>query len=412
MEGFLKQGTAITVTVLMVSSTDHISGKTGLTLTIYASKAGSAPASISPTVTELDSTNTPGLYKLALTSGHTDTFGELDLHITGTGADPADYKWQVTTYVPGEPAQLQADQAVNVTKVAGTTQTARDLGASVLLSAGTGTGQLDFTSGIVKSNLTQVVGSAVNTASAQVGVNVVNVNGAAQTARDIGLDTKNLAAAFLLRSGTAQAGSTTSITLDSGASASNDFYRGALCTILSGAGAGQSRLIYNYNGGTKVALPYPSWAGTGPDNTSVFQIVAFSGTLSDYIGGLLNFQVDVGAGVDAYSALLAQFTFTGANVNAHLAAGQLFFKKNTALNNFPFVMRDATTHAPKTGLTVSGTRKIDSGSFAATANAVSEIANGWYQINLAATDVNGTTIAFRFTASGADDLDFTVITQA
>src|SRR6266481_5700944 len=128
MEGFLKQGTAITVTVLMVSSTDHISGKTGLTLTIYASKAGSAPASISPTVTELDSTNTPGLYKLALTGTHLDTFGELELHITGTGADPADYKWQVTTYVPGEPAQLQADQAVNVIKVGGTSQTARDLG--------------------------------------------------------------------------------------------------------------------------------------------------------------------------------------------------------------------------------------------------------------------------------------------
>src|SRR4051812_38392931 len=37
----------------------------------------------------------------------------------------------------------------------GTAQTARDLGASVLLSAGTGAGQLDFTAGIVKSSLVQ-----------------------------------------------------------------------------------------------------------------------------------------------------------------------------------------------------------------------------------------------------------------
>lgn len=38
---------------------------------------------------------------------------------------------------------------------AGTAQTARDIGASVLLSSGTGTGQLDFTSGVTKANATQ-----------------------------------------------------------------------------------------------------------------------------------------------------------------------------------------------------------------------------------------------------------------
>lgn len=42
----------------------------------------------------------------------------------------------------------------------GTAQTARDIGTSVLLSSGTGTGQLDFTSGVVKSNVTQLLGTA------------------------------------------------------------------------------------------------------------------------------------------------------------------------------------------------------------------------------------------------------------
>lgn len=42
----------------------------------------------------------------------------------------------------------------------GTAQTARDIGASVLLSSGTGTGQLDFTSGVVKANVTQLLGTA------------------------------------------------------------------------------------------------------------------------------------------------------------------------------------------------------------------------------------------------------------
>lgn len=43
----------------------------------------------------------------------------------------------------------------------GTAQTARDLGASVLLSTGTGAGQLDFTSGVVKANLAQILGTAL-----------------------------------------------------------------------------------------------------------------------------------------------------------------------------------------------------------------------------------------------------------
>jgi len=43
----------------------------------------------------------------------------------------------------------------------GTAQTARDIGASVLLSSGTGTGQLDFTSGVVKANATQWVGGTI-----------------------------------------------------------------------------------------------------------------------------------------------------------------------------------------------------------------------------------------------------------
>lgn len=81
-----KQSTAKNVMILMVDSTDHVTGKTGLTLTITASKDGAAFASISPTVTERGS----GWYSIALTSSHTDTLGDLALHITGTAADPSD----------------------------------------------------------------------------------------------------------------------------------------------------------------------------------------------------------------------------------------------------------------------------------------------------------------------------------
>lgn len=72
-----------------------------------------------------------------------------------------------TDNLPASPAAvgsamtLVADQAVNATKIGGTTQTGRDLGASVLISPGTGTGQLDVTSGVIKANLAQILGTAL-----------------------------------------------------------------------------------------------------------------------------------------------------------------------------------------------------------------------------------------------------------
>jgi len=121
MEGFLKQSTAVNITILMIDTSDHVTGKTGLSagLTIYATKAAGTPAAITPTVTELDATNVKGVYKLALTSGHTDTVGELQVHITATGADPTDLKWQVGTSIPGDGADL-ADAILNRDMATGT----------------------------------------------------------------------------------------------------------------------------------------------------------------------------------------------------------------------------------------------------------------------------------------------------
>lgn len=70
----------------------------------------------------------------------------------------------------------------------GTAQTARDVGASVLLSAGTGAGQLDFTSGVVKANTTQFAGSAVTAASGIPEVKVASIAASAITATSIASD--------------------------------------------------------------------------------------------------------------------------------------------------------------------------------------------------------------------------------
>lgn len=87
--------------------------------------------------------------------------------------------------------------------------------------------------------------------------------------------------------------------------------------------------------------------------------------------------------------------------------------KNVALANFPFLMILASDDiSPATGLTVTATRSIDGEAFASAANAVTEIASGWYKINLAASDLNGDTIALRFTAPTANDRNITIVTQA
>lgn len=104
----LKQSTARNLAVFVTSAADHVSGKTGLSagLTIYACKDNGTPAAITPTVTEISAANMPGWYSLALTTAHTDTLGDLALHITATGADPTDLVRQVVSALPGEPVTL------------------------------------------------------------------------------------------------------------------------------------------------------------------------------------------------------------------------------------------------------------------------------------------------------------------
>jgi len=160
---------------------------------------------------------------------------------------------------------------------AATAQTARDVSASVLLSSGTGAGQLDITSGVASVNVTKIAGTS-------------------QTGRDIG-------ASVLLSPGT----------------------------------------------------------GTGQVSLSSGRVKVQSNTVI-----------------------------------------------NTGISGFPFLMLDAAG-VPRTGLTVTGFRSIDGAAFSSCANAATEMTNGWYKIDLAGSDVNGAVIAFRMTATGAQDRCFTVV---
>ena len=72
-------------------------------------------------------------------------------------------------------------------------------------------------------------------------------------------------------SGTAQAGASGSITLQAGASSTDNIYNGQVCYISSGTGAGQSRALNGYTGSSKVATVITDWT-IAPDNTSVYEI--------------------------------------------------------------------------------------------------------------------------------------------
>jgi len=181
----IKQSTTTYALVfLMVDSGDHVTGKTGLSPTVTLSKNGGSFASPSGAVTEIAN----GWYKVAGNATDNNTLGPLILHATGTGADPTDVVYTVVTDLPGvaqtgdayerlgapagashaaDVAAVKTDTAAiktktdsltftvagyvdaNTLKVGGTTQTARDIGASVLLSNGTGTGQVKLASGYV-----------------------------------------------------------------------------------------------------------------------------------------------------------------------------------------------------------------------------------------------------------------------
>ena len=79
--------------------------------------------------------------------------------------------------------------------------------------------------------------------------------------------------ALSLHSGTAQSGTSTTITLAAGADGGDGIYNRNLIIIIGGTGAGQTRTIADYNNTTKVCVIDRNWR-INPDATSEYQILA------------------------------------------------------------------------------------------------------------------------------------------
>ena len=488
----LKQSTAREKMVFMTDSSDHVTGKTGLTLTITASKNGAAFASITPTVTERGN----GWYSLSLTSSHTDTLGDLALHVTGTAADPSDLVWEVVSLLPGD---------------------------AVTVQTGTGSGQLNITSGVVESNLKQIDGLATNGNNATLKLkqlHIVNNSGNAIQASSTGGSGVGMSlsgdgtSSGLIVVGGLSGGHGIEVAAGSGSAAGIKVYS-------SSTGTGNALLLESRNSGDAVVIRNVAGSGFGTGRgvliaggtTSGDGVVInttsgkgldvngsggnadieanITGNIIGNVTGSVAEATTIGAGGITVTTmdngalasirnkfLVLQDTLNGPTVTATTvtlnslnaanddaynglllanfnAAGELkqvrtitdydnatltvtvdrpwvsnpadtdsirLYEfgiglprinplKGVALNNFEFVMYDSTNHAPATGLTVTAQRSIDGGAYAACANAVSEVSDGTYKISLASTDMAGNVIKLKFTATGADQQDITLVTQ-
>jgi hypothetical protein len=486
----LKQSTARDKMVFMTDSADHVTGKTGLTLTITASKNGGAFASISPTVTERGN----GWYSLALTASHTDTAGDLALHVTSTGADPSDLVWQVVSLLPGD---------------------------AVAIQTGTGSGQLNISSGVVESNLKQIDGLATNGYNATLKLKQFDIQNSSGTAMrcastggsGLGMSISGDGTSSGLQClGGLSGGDGVVFAAGSGSASGIRAYSSATGTgnaaVFESRNAGDAVVIRNVAGsgdgtGKGVLISGGTTSGDGVViNTTSGKGLDINGSggnadieanitgnlIGDVTGSVAEATTVGTSGITATSldttaltAIRNRFfllvdtlnsptvTSTTATLNGtnaanddayngcilvhENAAGELIqtrtivgydnstlvltvdkpwtvnpadtdsikiipnwvarvnLKKNAAYANFGFTMYDSTNHLPATGLTVTAQRSIDGGAFAACSNSVTEVGSGSYKISLSATDLNGSSVKLKFTATGADQQDILIVTQ-
>lgn len=194
----------------------------------------------------VDGTNMPGVYRFdipdaVLASGADNAVIVLK---GATNMVPVHLEIELVAYDPQDAVRAGLTALPNANAEA----------AGGLITRGSGAGQVNQdANGRIDVNLTAWKGTTAATVNTA-GVPVVDT-------RQVG------------RINTAQAGAGSTITLDAGAVATDNFYNGHSVEIMSGTGAGQgNRVITGYVGSTKVATVAPAWV-TNPSSDSVFALM-------------------------------------------------------------------------------------------------------------------------------------------
>ena len=295
---YLKTNTAVRVCLgPFLDKTDGVTPETALTVSnckitaVAETDENSAPTLVLDNVAGNDATNTlahitgddAGFYELKLTAGNVNRLGRFTVQVN----DAANHcpVWKEFMILPanafdaliaGSGVGLRADvqgwlgsapaavtvagvPEVDITHWSGTAVATPDTAGypKVTVKSGAGTGEISLSSGLVGI-----------TTSAKDGI----VDAVFDEALS-GHTTGGTAGASLqpTDSGTAQAGGGSTITLRSGAVATDDYYNKQLLSIVAGTGAGQSEYISDYTGSSRVATMAAAWL-TVPDATSVYVI--------------------------------------------------------------------------------------------------------------------------------------------
>ena len=137
---FIKNSGGAIIVYLMVDATDGETAETGLSPTVQISKNGGAFATTTNGSVEIGN----GWYRVTLSATETDTNGPFIIRATATGAD----EWRDIMHIGTMPVD-------------------------VLLWNGTAVA-VPTVAGVVEVDITHILGAAVSTATAQLGVNVVS----------------------------------------------------------------------------------------------------------------------------------------------------------------------------------------------------------------------------------------------
>lgn len=317
----IKQSTAHTFLLgPFVDSTDGVAIETGLATAMDNATTGIRLSKNGGNMADRNDATAPvhdedGFYTIVLDATDTNTLGLLQVEYTEVAtALPA---WQTFSVVTANywDTKYSTDQFdVNVTNMAANVLTAAATAADhidliwdetlaghvtadttgLLLNDWQEAGRLDLILDIIAVDTTTDIPALIATAQADLDI-ITGAAGAlldttatsAQLVDDVwdevltgathnvasssGRRLRQLEAAAVLHEGTAQAATSNTITLDTGASAIDDFYNHARIVITENTGSEQERIIVNYVGSSKVATIAPPWITT-PNSASIFEV--------------------------------------------------------------------------------------------------------------------------------------------
>jgi hypothetical protein len=252
---YLKTNTATIVTIgPFLDKTDGVTLKTALTITnerisfTVDLNDGSAPTLVLDNITGATSGtsndlnyitgNDAALMQLELSAANTNYLGRAFLTITDAANHcPVFHEFTILPALVYDSIIAGTDNLqVDTIQVSGTTQTARDIGTSVLLSSGTGTGQISLSSGTVTAGTINDKTGYSLTATTGLGNQTANITGTITTATNVttvnGLATGVINAASIaagaITSTDFAAGAITAASIAAGAITSTDFASGAI----------------------------------------------------------------------------------------------------------------------------------------------------------------------------------------